>query len=217
MENYKQHIQQLRYEFAKQTLLEEQTNNNPMLQFEKWFKEAVDAQVIEAQAFSLATVSEMGQPSIRIVYLKDFNENGFIFYTNYQSKKAKDILVNSMVCLNFFWPELERQIRIEGSITKVSSKESDEYFKTRPKGSQIGAWASQQSSVLKNRNELDEKIKYYEEINKNKQIERPEHWGGYIVSPNYYEFWQGRPSRVHDRIAFDLELNGTWTKKRLAP
>lgn len=217
MENYKKHIEHLRHDFSKQTLLEDEINNNPLLVFEKWFKEAVDSEIKEVQAFSLATVSEMSQPTIRIVYLRSFDENGFVFYTNYHSRKAKDIEVNSMVCMNFFWHELERQIRIEGKITKISPAESDEYFKMRPKESQIGAWASQQSSILKNREELEGKIKYHEDINKNKDVERPEQWGGYRIKPHYYEFWQGRPSRLHDRIAFELEFNGLWTKKRLAP
>lgn len=217
MEDYKKYIQHLRHDFSKQTLSENEIDNNPLFVFEKWFKEVVDSEVTEAQAFSLATVSEMSQPSIRIVYLRNFDENGFVFYTNYQSRKAKDIEVNSMVCMNFFWPELERQIRIEGKIIKISPAQSDEYFKMRPKESQIGSWASQQSSVLKNREELEGKVKYYEDINKNKSVERPEQWGGYIIKPHYYEFWQGRASRLHDRIAFELEFNGEWTKKRLAP
>ena len=201
----------------KGELSENNLNKTPDLQFEQWMKDAIDAKVNEVPACNLATVDKYHKPSARIIYLREFSNNEFYFYTTYESRKGKQIAENPNVCLTFFWPELERQIRIEGVILKKAEAEkSDAYFNARPQDSKIGAWSSPQSKVLTNRDELNSfiennKIKFY-----NQEIPRPEFWGGYIIKANYYEFWQGRKNRLHDRITFTLE-NGNWRIERLAP
>jgi len=201
----------------KGELSENDIQKSPDLQFDKWMQDAVDAKVNEAPACNLATVDANNKPSARIIYLREFSNNEFYFYTNYNSRKGNDIAENPNVCLTFFWSELERQIRIEGVISqKADPTKSDTYFNARPVDSKIGAWSSPQSKTLKNREELNTLI----DINKNKfsnqEIPRPEFWGGYLIKANYYEFWQGRKNRLHDRISFSLE-NGTWKIERLAP
>jgi pyridoxamine 5'-phosphate oxidase len=165
---------------------------------------------------NVSTVSKEGKPSSRIVLLRNFSENGFVFYTNYNSKKGNDISENNSAAINFFWPQLERQIRIEGKLQKVDSKISDEYFASRPHDSQLGAWASNQSEVLKNRQELEEKFAALEKKFAGINVPRPEHWGGYCLVPDSIEFWQGRPSRIHDRIKFTT-VNNEWKIERLSP
>jgi pyridoxamine 5'-phosphate oxidase len=217
MSHVNQHISQLREDFMKGELSESNLLKTPDLQFEQWMKNAIDAKVNEVPACNLATVDANNKPSARIIYLREFSDNEFYFYTNYDSRKAKDILKNPNVCLTFFWPELERQIRIEGIIIKKAEAEkSDSYFNARPLDSKIGAWSSPQSRVLKSREELNSFIKNNKEKFKDHEIPRPEFWGGYVIKANYYEFWQGRKNRLHDRIAFTLEKNN-WKIERLAP
>lgn len=212
-----QHISQLREDFTKGELLEDSVQKTPDMQFEKWMQDAIDAKVNEVPACNLATVTKDNKPSSRIVYLREFSENEFYFYTNYNSRKAHDIDQNPNVCLTFFWPELERQIRIEGVVIKKAEKEkSDAYFNNRPLDSKIGAWSSPQSTVINSRDELNQYIEQNKEKFKDQQIPRPEFWGGYIIKANYYEFWQGRKNRLHDRIAYTLE-NNNWKIERLAP
>lgn len=217
MSHVNQHISKLREDFMKGELSEIILSKTPDLQFEQWMKDALDAKVNEVPACNLATVDSKNKPSARIIYLREFLANEFYFYTNYDSRKAHDIENNPNVCLTFFWPELERQIRIEGIITKKADAEkSDAYFNARPIDSKIGAWSSPQSRVLNNREELNTYIENNKEKFKNKEIPRPDFWGGYIIKANYYEFWQGRQNRLHDRIAFTLE-NNHWKIERLAP
>lgn len=212
-----QHISQLREDFMKGELSENNLNKTPDLQFEQWMKDAIDAKVNEVPACNLATVDKNNKPSARIIYLREFSNNEFYFYTNYDSRKGQHIAENPNVCLTFFWPELERQIRIEGVITKKAEAEkSDAYFNARPQDSKIGAWSSPQSRVLNNREELNTFIEGNKTKFNNQEIPRPEFWGGYVIKANYYEFWQGRKNRLHDRIAFTLE-NGNWKIERLAP
>jgi len=217
MSQANQHISQLREDFMKGQLSENSIHKTPDLQFEQWMKEAIDAKVNEVPACNLATVSINNKPSARIVYLREFFDHTFYFYTNYDSRKAQEIANNPNVCLTFFWPELERQIRIEGIvIQKAEVEKSDAYFNARPLDSKIGAWSSPQSKVIAGRNELDKNIENTKEKFKNQEIIRPDFWGGYIIKAQYYEFWQGRKNRLHDRIAFTLE-NNTWKIERLAP
>lgn len=165
---------------------------------------------------TLATADASGKPSSRILYLKELNEQGFVFYTNYQSRKGKELAENKQAALLFFWPALERQIRIEGLIEKVPAEISDAYFATRPRGSQLGAWASEQSEALENRPELEHRLeKLAQEFPG--EVPRPPHWGGYMLLPLYFEFWQGRPSRLHDRIIYQQEKSGSWNIHRLNP
>ena len=216
MEELQNYLNSIRRDFADQPLDETSVAKNPFKQFEKWFEEAVNAQILDPYAMSLATVSYDEQPSVRIVYLRGISEEGFKFYTNYSSQKGKDLLENKKVGLNFFWGELERQIRIEGEVEKLSKKESDVYFAGRPRESQIGAWASAQSSSIKNRKELEDKVQYYTTHYKGMDVPRPENWGGYLVKPNKIEFWQGRPNRLHDRLVFSKNERA-WELNRIAP
>jgi pyridoxamine 5'-phosphate oxidase len=217
MSHVNQHISKLREDFMKGELSETNLISSPDLQFELWMKDAIDGKANEVHACNLATVDENNKPSARIIYLREFFDNNFYFYTNYDSRKALEIKNNPNVCLTFFWPELERQIRIEGVITKKAEAEkSDAYFNARPQDSKIGAWSSPQSRVLKNREELNSFIEDNKTKYKDQEIPRPDFWGGYVIKANYYEFWQGRKNRLHDRIAFTLE-NNNWKIERLAP
>jgi pyridoxamine 5'-phosphate oxidase len=166
---------------------------------------------------TLATVNRKGQPDARIVLLRGVDKNGFSFFTNYKSAKGREINENKKVCLNFFWPDLSRQVRIAGTIEKLSAKISDDYFQSRPRESQLGAWASNQSEVIENRQALEAKFDEFEQKFNGKKIPRPAHWGGYIVRPVTIEFWQGRASRLHDRILYEKNKSGTWKISRLAP
>jgi len=206
---------QLRNEYAKRTLSEEDVSPNPSVQFGEWFKEAIESEILNANAMSLATATPDGHPSIRIVLLKGIDHGGFVFYTNYHSRKGIEISRNKYGALNFFWKELERQVRIEGVIEKTSSRESDEYFSTRPRGSQLSAVASPQSVPVK-QGEMQKAMSELDTEFQNKEIDRPAHWGGYRLKPNKIEFWQGRPNRLHDRILYTLK-DGDWIISRLAP
>jgi pyridoxamine 5'-phosphate oxidase len=199
------------------TLDEADLGENPIVFFEKWFAQADAAMVNEVNAMTLATVDDQSKPHARIVLLKAIDDKGFTFFTNYQSNKGKNLSVNPNAALVFFWPELERQVRIEGLIEKVSEAESDTYYLSRPRGSRLGAWASPQSSIIENRAVLEAKEKEFLEHFDGKEIHRPEHWGGYRLQPNRVEFWQGRSSRLHDRICFELDKTNQWQKFRLAP
>ncbi|MGZ4157390.1 MAG: pyridoxamine 5'-phosphate oxidase, partial [Bacteroidia bacterium] len=185
-------------------------------QFEKWFKEAVDSKVHEPNAMTVATATIDGKPSARILLLRNFSEKGFVFYTNYTSRKGEEILENPNCALLFFWPELERQVRIEGVLKKQTAEESDKYFNTRPRTSKLGAWTSEQSKVIANRKVLDEEYAKLSQKYPDEAVPRPPYWGGYILKPEAIEFWQGRPSRLHDRILYTFE-NNKWKIERLAP
>ncbi len=216
MELTKESLQNLRQEYRSAELLEQDIDQNPFKQFKKWFQQALDAQLHEPNVMTLATASRSGVPSARIVLLKGFDEEGFVFYTNYESHKGRELSENPQAALVFFWPELERQVRIEGAVEKVAPNVSTEYFHSRPQGSQIGAMVSPQSQVIKSRTELENHIVVLKEKYLDQEIPRPAHWGGYVVKPNIVEFWQGRPSRLHDRIRYKL-VEGNWIIDRLAP
>lgn len=216
MSDLTDYVKNLRHDFAKATLDETMVFLNAVEQFNKWFTEAIDAKVNEVNAMIVSTVSENKVPSSRVVFLRNFDKNGFVFYTNYHSRKAKEIEQNPNACANFFWPELERQIRIEGVLVKQSVLESDYYFNSRPRGSKIGAWASAQSAVLVNRAELETRYAELEKQFEGKEVPRPEFWGGYVLQPTAIEFWQGRPSRLHDRLLYTKENSG-WKIERLSP
>jgi pyridoxamine 5'-phosphate oxidase len=215
--NEKQRIFNMRKVYQLQSLLEKDLNENPIVQFENWWQQAVESKIEEPNAMALATCDASGKPSARIVLLKEIKDNGFVFFTNYQSRKGKEIEENPFVSLLFFWKELERQVRIEGKIKKIPAAESDEYFNSRPPESRIGAWSSPQSNVINSRDTLQKNVEKYASQFGTKNIPRPEFWGGYIVEPQRIEFWQGRPGRLHDRLQYSLTKNNEWTIKRLAP
>ena len=210
-------IADIRTDYTLAALDEVTADDDPILFFRKWFKEAEAAQITEVNAMTLATVDATAAPHARIVLLKALDDRGFTFYTNYDSAKGTEMSANPHVALMFFWKELERQVRIEGAIERVSSQESDTYFHSRPVGSRLGAWASPQSQPISDRHILDANYKEYELKFAGKDIPRPEHWGGYRVLPVRIEFWQGRASRMHDRILFSKDGDGEWGKSRLAP
>lgn len=209
-------IAQLRREYSLKSLNESDVNPDPIKMFDIWLNEAIESEIPEPNAMTLATSTFEGKPSARVVLLKQFDSNGFAFFTNYESRKAKNLLQNPYAALVFFWPELERQIRIEGKVSKASPQESDKYFKIRPEKSKIGAWASPQSKVIPSRKYLEKLMLDFEEEFHGKKINRPDNWGGYILRPSIIEFWQGRPNRLHDRIQFTL-VNEKWLIERLAP
>jgi pyridoxamine 5'-phosphate oxidase len=216
MEPNKNNLHDLRQEYSAAQLTEKDVDNDPILQFGKWFKAATDAKLHEPNVMTLATADRFGKPTARIVLLKGFDENGFVFYTNYESKKGQDLVENPQAALVFFWAELQRQVRVEGLVSKVDAQTSADYFHSRPVGSQIGAIASPQSSVLDSRESLENKVTGLTKEYEGKEIPRPLHWGGYLIEPTHLEFWQGRPSRLHDRIVYDL-VDGSWIINRLAP
>lgn len=207
-----------RRSYNKGELLLEQAPEAPLELFKNWFYE-VDKHFpeVENNAMTLATIGSDGFPKSRIVLLKKFTDEGFVFFTNYNSEKGKALETNPNVCLSFFWHDAERQVLIKGSASKISKTESDSYFQSRPKGSQLGALASNQSEIIPDRAYLEHTLKTLEETYKDKPVKRPEHWGGYIVRPVEVEFWQGRPNRLHDRIRYAKLNTGDWTKDRLSP
>lgn len=208
-------LHNIREEYRKKVLSQQECNVNPIIQFEHWLDDAIKAQVNEPTGMNLATINENGRPSSRMVLLKEVNAQGFVFFTNYHSRKGQAIEQHLFVALTFFWPELERSVRIEGKAEKIPAEQSDAYFASRPYTSRIGAWASEQSAVISGYKSLLAKaalIAAQHPLN----VPRPAHWGGYLVTPDRIEFWQGRPSRLHDRICYLLE-NGEWKKVRLSP
>ena len=207
-------IKDLRTDYLKSELNVEDLAEEPVTLFKKWLSQAISYSN-DANAFVLSTVNSYGLPSSRVLLLRDITQKGFSFFTNYSSRKSQEIEVNPNVCMNFFWPEMERQVRINGSINKLSKKESDDYFKSRPYESRIGAWCSPQSQVIKSREFLEKKIKELKKKYPN-EVPRPENWGGYFIIPNEIEFWQGRASRLHDRFLYSKE-GENWTINRLAP
>lgn len=209
-------IADIRKDYRLLSLDEKDIDANPIKQFATWWNEAIESKVEEVNAMTLSTSTKDGKPSARIVLLKGFDERGFVFFTNYQSHKGKEISQNPFAALTFFWKEIERQIRIEGSIEKVSPEESDAYFFSRPEGSRIGAWSSPQSQIIQNRKLLEDSVKEYQSEFKN-SIPRPPHWGGYRVMPQLIEFWQGRTNRLHDRLQYTKTAEGSWKVDRLAP
>jgi pyridoxamine 5'-phosphate oxidase len=210
-------IADIRKDYKLQSLSEDDSLPDPFAQFEKWWKEALDAGVDEVNAMTLATASADGMPDARIVLLKGFDPKGFTFFTNYESAKGAQILENPRASLVFFWKELERQVRISGLVVMVSERESDDYFNSRPENSRIGAWASPQSQSIVSREWLEENERKMRQQFSDRVINRPPHWGGYRVRPTHIEFWQGRPSRLHDRILYSLQTKGDWKIQRLAP
>lgn len=207
-----------RKSYEKKALLESEVGDNPLALFQQWFHEVEASESTdEPNAMSLSTVGEDGFPKTRVVLLKRFNEDGFIFFSNYQSEKGKSIAANPEVCLSFFWPVLERQVIIKGKAEQLAVNLSEGYFESRPRGSQLGAWASDQSQAVPSREFLEERLQQFEEEYEGQEVPKPPHWGGYLVRPVSIEFWQGRPNRLHDRIRFSLEENYDWTVERLAP
>ena len=207
-----------RKSYEKQELLEHHCPENPMELFQTWFTNADESDTIEeTNAMNISTIGADGFPKNRIVLLKKFTSEGFVFYSNYASEKGKALEKNNHICLSFFWPALEQQIIIKGKAVKQAAQESDAYFESRPKGSKLGAWASNQSAVVSSRAELEESLISFEMKFKEKEIQRPKHWGGYLVKPISIEFWQGRPNRLHDRIRYRLQKDFSWKIERLAP
>ncbi len=209
-------IADIRKDYMQRSLDLADLSVNPILQFKKWFEEAIQSEVNEPNAMNLATSSPQGKPSNRIVLLKGVDERGFSFFTNYLSHKGQSLTANPFAALTFFWPELERQIRIEGRVNKLSTEESELYFNSRPRESQLGAWTSEQSRPINSREELENRFKQLQERYLNQEIPKPPHWGGFIIEPDLIEFWQGRPSRLHDRFEY-RKLNNAWEIQRLQP
>lgn len=215
MEEIRKNVESVRREFNFGSLDLTDVPHNPIEIMQQWLADAIAKQEKDPNAFVLSTIKD-GIPDSRVVLLRDYTENGLTFYTNYSSKKGNDIIANQMVAVNFYWIDLDRQVRIQGKVSKVADQVSDDYFNSRPRSSQIGAWASNQSTVIESRGTIEERVAYFEQKFKGIDVPRPEHWGGYLITPINYEFWQGRASRLHDRLAFHEE-NGTWTVNRLAP
>ena len=206
----------IRKDYTLKSLEIQDVANDPLQQFRHWMEEAIQAEALEVNAMCLSTISKDGFPNSRIVLLKELDE-GFVFFTNYESSKGKELASSPKASLTFFWPEIERQVRVVGTVGKISEKESDTYFFSRPISSQIGAWASPQSQEISDRTVIEDSQKRLEEEFKLNPIQRPAHWGGYRLIPHRIEFWQGRPSRLHDRISYELDGGTNWEKVRLAP
>lgn len=210
-------LHDFRKDYIRDTLSRDDMSDNPIAQFELWMKDAITSEVVaEPNAMTLVTSTPDGKPSARVVLLKSFNEEGFVFYTNYESRKAKELTDNPYTSIVFDWHEMERQVRIEGVAKRVSAEESDKYFYSRPRGSQLGAWISPQSAFIDGRKELETRQTKMESEFKEKPITRPPHWGGFVVKPHTIEFWQGRQSRLHDRMIY-IKTGDEWMLRRLAP
>lgn len=210
-------IADLRQDYTLQGLSETEINSNPFLQFKEWFDQALSANILEPNAMTVATATTEAKPSARMVLLKDFDERGFVFYTNYNSQKARELAENPQAALVFWWAELQRQIRICGRVEKISDTESDKYFYSRPFNSRLGAWASNQSEVIENREVLEKHLEELKQKYQNQDVPRPSHWGGIRVIPTEIEFWQGRSSRLHDRLVYTRIKDGSWKIERLSP
>ena len=209
-------IKHVRTDYTKHQLLEDFIDANPFLQFKNWLKESIDSGNQYANAMVLSTVDENSIPSSRVVLLKDVSHDGFTFFTNYASKKGEDLKKNSHASLLFFWEALERQVRIQGNVDMLPETDSEAYFKVRPRDSQIAAWASKQSNIIFDRNELDTSFALFESLYNNQEVPKPPHWGGYVLVPTSIEFWQGRANRLHDRIQYK-KRNNNWLIERLSP
>jgi len=207
----------LRREYASRALTEEAADTDPLRQFAAWFDEALKSQLIDVNAMTLATASPGGEPAARIVLLKGVDESGFVFYSNYESAKGRDLSANPRACLLFFWAEIERQVRITGAVTRTTSEESESYFHSRPFESQIGAVISDQSRTVSDRSRLEKRYAETAEKYQGSIVPRPDHWGGYRVKPETIEFWQGRTSRLHDRLLYSRQADGSWSRSRLEP
>ncbi|AKQ45522.1 hypothetical protein TH63_07470 [Rufibacter radiotolerans] len=208
----------IRINYSLKELTVEAVSSDPFKQFGTWMQEALTAKVEEPTAFTLSTADAQGKPTARIVLLKALGPEGFVFYTNYESRKGQQLLENPYAALTFFWPSLERQVRIEGNVERVPAEASDSYFHSRPRGSQLGAWSSPQSQPIEDRSVLENLAKEYEaKFSDLDVMPRPPHWGGYLVKPQKIEFWQGRQNRLHDRLLYELQPDGTWHLQRLAP
>ncbi len=211
------HISRLRKEYTRTGLDESEAAPDPIEQFRGWFDDALAAGLHEPNAMTLATATPEGRPSARIVLIKGFDERGFIFYTNYEGRKARELEANPHCALTFYWAELERQVRIEGRVRRISDEESDAYFASRPRGSQLGAWVSEQSRSIENRGALELRLRELEREYEGREIPRPPFWGGYRVEPEVIEFWQGRENRLHDRLQYRRSGDGGWERERLQP
>lgn len=207
----------LRQEYTRYGLRESDLHPDPIEQFTKWFNAAVASEIVEPNILTLATASADGFPSARTVLLKGYDARGFVFYTNQQSRKGRELAENPRASLVFWWDRLERQVVIQGTVTPVPDDEADDYFHSRPRGSQLGAWASRQSTVIESREVLERRLEELEKEYEGKEIPRPEYWGGYVVKPLSIEFWQGRPNRLHDRLRYRLSDDGAWIIERLSP
>jgi pyridoxamine 5'-phosphate oxidase len=210
------HVSRLRKEYLRAGLKESGADPDPIVQFRRWFDEALTAGLHEPNAMTLATSTPDGRPSARIVLLKGFDERGFVFYTNYEGRKSRELETNPRCALVFYWGELERQVRVEGRASRVSGGESDEYFGSRPRGSRLGAWASEQSRPVEGREVLEERLRGLEAEYEGREVPRPPFWGGYRVEPETIEFWQGRENRLHDRLVY-RRSGGSWRRERLQP
>ena len=211
-----QNIADMRRDYSQRELSRSTVDSDPFRQFSLWLDEAINSEALEPTAMTLSTIGEDARPSSRVVLLKAFDRNGFVFFTNYESRKGRELAANSNATLHFFWPELERQINIRGVASRVATDESETYFKSRPVKSQIGAWASKQSTVIGSREELEKKFNEFSQKYADGDIPLPPFWGGFRIEPDRFEFWQGRRSRLHDRICYEF-LDQDWRIKRLSP
>ncbi len=216
MKGINESVRDLRNDYTQESLLETAVSTSPFTQFDLWMDQAIEARVPEPNAMTLSTAYN-NRPSARVVLLRGCDPSGLMFFTNYESRKGLELQENPYACVTFFWPELERQLRVEGKIVKAPESASDDYFLSRPRGNRLGAWASPQSQVIPNREEIDRLTRVFEtQYPADSVIPRPPHWGGYILEPDQFEFWQGRASRLHDRIRYRL-ADGNWIIERLAP
>lgn len=215
MKDTRDKVKHLRRDFERENLNEEETPDNPLELFREWMDEALEADIKDPNAFVLSTYAK-GEVDSRVVLIREFSEEGIQFFTNYGSQKGRELRENNQAAINFFWADLDRQLRIKAKVRKLDDKQSDEYFSSRPRESQIGAWASQQSQTLESRDHLESEVEKYSKEFEGKEVPRPNFWGGYLAEVYYYEFWQGRQSRLHDRIVYE-SADGKWKKKRLYP